>query len=296
MTDTTDLSIVIVAFRSYDKLNTTLAAVFASRTSYSYEVIVVDNGSGDGTAERIEKDFPAAAYPNLRLIRNANNGFSKGNNFGIRESRGEYVLVLNPDTAVSADTIQICMDHIRRDSEIGALGCKLVKEDRQLDPACRRSFPNPAAAFYRLSGLQKLFPRSAKFAAYNLSYLPEDEIADVDAISGAFMLMPRAVLDQVGMFDEEYFMYGEDLDLCWKIKHAGYRVVYYPATTTIHYKGQSSRKAPYITLYHFHEAMAIFYRKHYAADHGRLMNWLVYAGIWLRFAVKYARTLMWLKS
>jgi GT2 family glycosyltransferase len=279
-----ELSVIILAFRSYDKLAASVRAVFSSRTDYKYEVIVVDNGSADGTAERFVEEFGANQYPNLKLIRNQNEGFAKGNNLGIINSSGKYVLLLNPDTSVQPDTIQLCMDYIIANKYIGALGCKLIKSNGKLDPACRRSFPNPANSLYRFLLLPKFFPNSKRISSYNMTYAPEDEILDVDSLSGAFMLMPRTLLNKVGLLDESYFMYGEDIDLCYKIKQAGYRVVYFPKTFTYHYKGQSSKKAPYSMLYYFHESMWIFYKKHYAKKYPVIMNRLVYSGIWLRFA------------
>lgn len=284
-----DLSVVILAFRGYDKLAASVQAVFASQTNHTYEVIVVDNGSADGTAERFEKEFVGSKYPNLKLIPNKNEGFAKGNNLGIRNSSGKYVLMLNPDTAVQADTIQMCMDYIVANPEIGALGCKLIKADGKLDLASRRSFPNPVNALYRFLLLPKLFPKSKRFSSYNLLYTSEDETIEVDSLSGAFMLMPRKVLDEVGMLDGQYFMYGEDIDLCYKIKQAGYKVVYFPKTFSYHYKGQSSKKTPYVMLYQFHRSMWIFYKKHYLKKYPVILAWLVYLGIWLRFSVLTTR-------
>ena len=280
-----DLSVIILAFRGYDKLAASVEAVFASQTNYQYEVIVVDNGSADGTAERFEKEFIGKQHPNLKLTRNTNEGFAKGNNIGIKNSSGKYVLLLNPDTAVQPDTVQMCMDYIIANPGIGALGCKLIKADGKLDLASRRSFPNPVNALYRFLGLPKLFPKSKRFSSYNLLFTSEDEIMEVDSLVGAFMLMPRLVLQQVGMLDEDYFMYGEDIDLCYKIKQAGYKVIYFPKTFTYHYKGQSSRKTPYIMLYQFHRSMWIFYKKHYIKKYPAILGWLVYLGIWLRFSV-----------
>ncbi len=286
-----DLSIIIVAFRGYEKLKVTLEAVFASTTTYSYEVIVVDNGSGDGTPEMLLQDFPQSNYPNLKLVRNQNTGFSKGNNLGFRESTGQNILILNPDTKVFPDAIQLSMDYLLAHPDIGALGCKLIAADGTLDPVAHRSFPTPAIAFYRLIGLQKLFPKNKRFAAYNMLYLPEDQMVDVEGLSGAFMLLPRKAFIAAGGFDEDYYMYGEDLDLSYMVKQAGYRVVYYPVAVTYHYKGSSTRKAPFRMLYYFHDAMAIFYRKHQAGKHSWLMNGLVYVGIWLRFSLKFTQNL-----
>jgi GT2 family glycosyltransferase len=277
-----DVSIVIVAFRAKESLRTTLASVFASNTAYSYEVFVVDNDSGDGSADMVEFEFPA-----VKLIRNPNNGFSGGNNVAIRLASGRLVLVLNPDTELSTDVLDKCSRYLDDHPDIGALGCKVVKPDGRLEKGARRSFPNPLTSFYRLSGLALLFPNSRKLAAYNLTFLPDDQETDVDAISGSFMFIPKRVFDKIGLFDEAFFMYGEDLDLCFRIKSAGYRVHYYPAVTTIHYGGQSSKTVPRIALWHFHNAMWIFFKKHYANKHGHIFRWFIFACIRLRWSLLF---------
>lgn len=276
-----DLSIIIVSFRDKDKLRLTLEAVYASQTSYSYEVIVVENGSQDGSLEMVKQDFPQA-----RLYENTNEGFSKGNNRGINMAQGEYVLLLNPDTKVAPDTLQVMTDFMKARPEVGISTCKLVKENGELDWACRRSFPDPAVAFYRLSGLSKIFKNSKKIAAYNLTYKSIDEETEIDSCVGAFMLISPACLAKVQGFDEDFYMYGEDIDLCYRAKQAGFKVWYYPKTTTIHYKGQSSRKRPQAALYAFHDAMWIFYKKHLYQKYNRLFSALVYLGIWGRYYQK----------
>ena len=193
------LSIVIVAFRSADKLRVTLRSVLASDLgSYTCETFVVDNGSGDGTAEMVEREFPS-----VHLIRNANSGFSAGNNVAIRRATGDFVLLLNPDTELEPDTLCLCLDRISQDATIGILGCKLIKADGTLDLACRRSFPNPASALLRFSGLASLFPKSKVAATYNLTFLPEDREADVDAVSGAFTLIRASAIAKIGLLDED---------------------------------------------------------------------------------------------
>ena len=274
----TDLSIVIVNFRTKDNLRVALSSVYASRTAYVYEVFVVDNDSRDGSAEMVEQEFPW-----VNLVRNINNGFSKANNLGLNCCSGRFVLILNPDTRLGSDVLQTCVDYLDAHNDIGALSCRVVLGDGKLDKAARRSFPDPISALYRLSGLALLFPRSRTFANYNLTFLPDDQASDVDAISGCFMLIPKRVLDEVGLFDERFFMYGEDLDLCLRIKRAGYRIRYYPAVSMVHYKRQSWRKTPFACLWHFHDAMWIFYKKHYADQHTPVFNWLVRAGIRTRF-------------
>ncbi len=275
-----DLSIVIVAFRSQDKLHTTLRSVFASELGqYTCETFVVDNDSRDGTAEMVEAEFPQA-----HLIRNANNGFSKGNNIAIRHAAGEYVLLLNPDTELEKDTLRLCLERISADATVGILGCKLIKGDGTLDLACRRSFPNPANALLRFTGLSKLFPNSKLAANYNLTFTDENKEIDVDSVSGAFTLIRASTIQKIGLLDEDFFMYGEDIDWCYRAKAAGFRVLYFPKTVCHHYKGSSSRKAPYSALYAFHDAMWIFYRKHYRQRYPFVLNWLVWLGIWSRFS------------
>ena len=273
-----DLSVVIVNFRTRENLRITLSSVFGSETKYSYEVFVVDNDSRDGSAEMVEREFPT-----VKLIRSANNGFSKANNKALRQASGRTLLILNPDTKLSSDVIQSCVDYLSFHPDIGALSCKVLLGNGTLDKASRRRFPSPLNAFYRFSGLALLFPKSEKLATYNLTFLPDDQATDVDAISGCFMLIPRRVLDEVGHFDERFFMYGEDLDLCLRINRAGYRIYYYPAVAITHYKRQSSKKAPLKSLWYFHDAMWMFYRKHYADRHTMLFNFLVRTGIAARF-------------
>ncbi|MDB4940085.1 MAG: glycosyl transferase family 2 [Candidatus Doudnabacteria bacterium] len=271
-----DLSIIILAFRNKEKLHTTLEAVFKSETHYSYEVIVVDNDSKDGTAEMVEQQFPHA-----QLIRNPNNGFAKGNNRGLKETKGDVVLFLNADTAVQPNVIEQTLTKIKSDRKIGFLGCRLIKADGSLDLAARRSFPNPVNALYRFTHLDKIFPKM--FGSYNLLNVTEDQEQEVDSLVGAFMMIRREVLNEIGPWDEDFFMYGEDIEYCYRAKQAGYKNIYYPAVTTIHYKGQSSKKTPFISLYHFHNSMWLFYKKHYVKKYPFFLNWLVYIGIWSRF-------------
>lgn len=275
-----DLSIITVPFRNKEKVRVTLDAAFKSKGSISFEVIVVDNDSRDGTAEMVAKEFPQ-----VKLIRNENNGFAKGNNRGIRESSGRYILLLNPDTAVQENTLQKCVEKMDSDPMIGILGCKLIKEDGTLDLAARRNIPNPWNSLARFSGLAKLFPKSKMFADYNIGSKSADEEQEVGSVVGAFQMIRREVMDKIGMLDEDYFLYGEDLDWCYRCHVAGYKVLYYPEVFTYHYKGQSSNKTPYIALHAFHDAMWIFYKKHYSKKYPFFMNWLVWLGVWGRFVV-----------
>lgn len=267
-----DLSIIILSYKSKEHLKVLLPSIFSSSKKYSYEVIVVDNDSKDGTAESVESLLPS--IPNLRLIKNVNNGFSAGNNLGIKQASGKYILLLNPDTKVEHDTFEVMLDFMESRQDVGISGCKIVKPDGKLDLACRRRFPNPANSFKRLFLLNN--------KDYNYSDVDENQSMEVDSVVGAFMLIRKSVIDKIGLLDESFFMYGEDLDYCWRCKEAGFKVWYYPKTFITHYKGASSAKIPFRSLKWFHQAMRIFYKKHYSQNYPTVFNWLVYSGIYLR--------------
>ena len=258
-----------------------MRSVFASQTRFSFDAWVVDNASSDGSAEMVKGE-----YGQVKLIENNENvGFAKANNQAIKQSAGRYILLLNSDAEVMADTFDKMLSYMDNNPMVGVSGCRVLKPDGTLDMACRRSFPNPANAFFRFIGFSLLFPKS-KLASYNLTYLPEDQITEVDSVMGAFLLIRRDLVARIGLLDEDFFMYGEDLDWCFRVKAAGYKVMYVPTTKVIHHKGSSSRKMPEKALYEFHRAMQLFYNKHYRARYNFLVNWLVSAGIWGRYAAK----------
>jgi GT2 family glycosyltransferase len=278
-----DLSIIILSYKSKNDLERLLPSIFASegvsfnspsKDEYMGEVIVVDNGSNDGTIEWLQASgFTLSAIPNI------NNGFAKGNNLGIKKSTGQYVLLLNPDTELRPDTLKTMLDFMESRPDVGMSGCKLVKGNGELDLACRRRFPNPWNSFARLF--------LGNNQNYNYSDISENQEMEVDSIVGAFMLVRRPVMDKIGLLDEEFFMYGEDLDWCWRCKEAGFKVWYYPKTSITHFKGESSKKAPFRTLKVFYDSMWIFYRKHYAKKYPFFFNWLIWLGIYSRFVVLF---------
>ncbi len=262
-----DLSVIILNFNTKDLLKACLKSVFRSQTNFKFEVLVLDNRSTDGSTEMVRAEFPQ-----VRLIENgANLGFSKGNNVAIKQAMGKYILLLNSDTEVRPDTFDLCIKRLEQDQIIGALGCKVLLPDGSLDQACRRKFPNPWNSFLRLFGLKRL-------SDYNVSGDINTE-SEVDAITGAFMMVRKSVIDQVGLLDEEYFMYGEDLDWCWRIKEAGFKILYYPQASITHFKYGSSQAIPFFIIRMAHQAMKIFYRQHYAIKHSWLFNQCVYLGI-----------------
>lgn len=280
-----DLSVVIVTYNVADLLDRCLASVRVALEGLRGEVFVVDNASPDHTLQLVGRN-----HPWVELIASPRNGgFAYGNNLALRRARGRYALTLNPDTLLPPDALQRMVAFMDDHPEAGAAGPRLVMADGRLDRACRRGFPTPEAAFYRLAGLSRLFPRSRRFGAYNLTYLDERATAEVDSVCGAFMLVRAEVLRQVGLLDERYFMYGEDLDWAFRIKRAGWKVYYYPAVEVQHLKGQSSRQHSSRMLGHFYESMRIFYSRHFAPRHSPPFNWLVYQSIGLRHRISLAK-------
>ncbi|MCA0445813.1 MAG: glycosyltransferase [Bacteroidetes bacterium] len=256
-----DLSVIIVSFNVKNYLLNCIRSVYQAAGSYSLEVIVVDNGSEDNSVT-----FVREAFPQVILIPNLiNAGFGTACNQGLEAAKGKYILFLNPDTLVGETVFSELIPSMDKDKTTGLMGCRILNEDGTLQLACRRSFPTPWVAFTRLTGLSALFPHSPLLARYNLTFLDEHQFNDVDAVSGSFMLCRREVLEKLGGFDESFFMYGEDLDLCYRVKEAGFRVVYNPAASIIHFKGKS-KSDRVDTKFYFYESMKIFSRKHGKRD------------------------------
>lgn len=272
-----DVGVVIVNYNTKALLQRCLATVLRSE-GVRLQVCVVDNASHDGSAEMVARDFPDVA-----LLRNSVNvGYPAANNQGLRylgfptPSAPRYALLLNADTEVPPDGLAKVVAFADRRADVGVVGPKLVRPDGSLDLACRRSFPTPEVAFYRMVGLSRIFPRSRIFGRYNLTYLNEDLTVEVDSVVGAFMLVRREAVTDVGLLDEAFFMYGEDLDWAYRIKHAGWRVYYYPEVTVLHVKRAASRQNPRAKV-EFWRSMEIFYRKHYAAGTSPLVHFAILA-------------------
>lgn len=276
-----DVSIIIVNYKTRQLTLDCLASVYASQTSYHYEVIVIDNASHDSSVEAIRE-----LYPDVQLIANQNNtGFAVANNQGLEVAKGRYILLLNSDTVVQPDTLHTMIYFMDRHPEMGASGCKVILPDGSLDKACKRGFPTPSASFYYAFGISRLFPDRPKFNQYQLGHLSPDDEYPVDCLVGAFMLVRRETIEQVGGLDETFFMYGEDIDWCYRIKEAGWGIFYYPRTYIVHYKGGSARRKPLKITYEFHRAMWVFHRKHYAKKYNLLTNTAVWVGISLKFTL-----------
>lgn len=276
-----DLGIIIVNYKTRELLRRCLETVYASM-GLTFQVCVVDNASLDGSAAMV-----AQAFPQALLVANADNfGYPAANNQGLRALGFEgacadaprYALLLNPDTEVPPEALAQALALMDARPEIGVVGPKLIRPDGSLDLACRRSFPSPEVSFYRMTGLSRLFPKSRRFGRYNLTYLDLDQEAEVDSVVGAFMLVRREAIARVGLLDDSFFMYGEDLDWAFRIKQAGWRVLYAPQVTVLHVKRAASRHSPRARV-EFWRAMEIFYRKHYAAHTPRVLHYLILAAI-----------------
>lgn len=270
-----DLSVVIPSYNTRDLMEQALRTVQEASGSIRVEVIVVDNASKDGSVEMVRQKFP-----DVVLICNERNlGFGGANNAAFARVRGRHVLLLNSDTIVRADSLQTMVAFMDAHPDAGAAGCRILNPDGTLQLDCRRGFPTPAAAFYKLTGLSRIFPNSHRFARYNLTYLDPDEVNEVDALSGSCMIVRRQVLEEVGGFDEAYFMYGEDLDWCFRMREAGWKIYYTPATEIIHFRGESGRAESMRIQFRKNEAMAIFVSKHMRQRYRFFPVALLHAGI-----------------
>lgn len=271
-----DLSVIIVNYNVKHFLEQCLHAVQKASKNIDVEVFVVDNNSVDGSVALLRKKFPG-----IHLIANNKNlGFSKANNQAIKKARGKYVLLLNPDTVVEEDTFEKVLSFMNEHPEAGGLGVKMIDGKGLFLPESKRGLPTPWVAFYKIFGLAALFPQSKLFGKYHLSYLNENQIHEVDVLAGAFMLIRKETLDKVGLLDETFFMYGEDIDLSYRIQKGGYKNYYFPETTIIHYKGESTKKGSLNYVKVFYNAMAIFARKHFnsrkAGIFAIFIHWAIY--------------------
>jgi GT2 family glycosyltransferase len=270
-----DLSVVLVSYNTRDLLEQALRTALEAAEGLQVEFFVVDNASRDHSAEMVAEKFPQ-----VKLIRSPRNlGFAGGNNLALRQVQGRHVLLLNTDTVVRRDTLRCLVEFLDAHPEAGAAGCKILNPDGSLQLACRRGFPTPMAAFCKVSGLSRLFPRSRRLARYNLTYLDPEQTSEVDALSGSCMMVRKAAMDQVGLLDEDYFMYGEDLDWCYRLRQAGWRIYYVPHTAIVHFKGESGRAEQMRVRYRFYEAMSIFARKHMQQRYRFFPLWLLHVGI-----------------
>lgn len=272
------LSIVIVNYNVKYFLEQCLYAAYKAASKISSEIIVVDNDSVDGSCQMVAEKFPKAT-----LIANKENvGFSKANNQAIRIAQGEYILLLNPDTVVEEDCFLKIVRFMDKTPDAGGLGVKMIDGKGRFLPESKRGLPTPEVAFWKMFGFSSLFPHSKRFGRYHLGYLDNDHIHEVEVLAGAFMLLRRETLDKVGLLDEDYFMYGEDIDLSYRITKGGYKNYYFPETTIIHYKGESTKKGSINYVKVFYNAMIIFAKKHFSKGNARRYAILINLAIYFR--------------
>jgi GT2 family glycosyltransferase len=297
------LAIVIVNYNTCDLLRGCLRSLVEGAPRCAATIWVVDNCSSDGSVQMLRAEFPQAHL----ITSQHNGGYAYANNLALRQiveirdwrleigdvvaqslvsnlQSPEYVLLLNPDTVVPPGALDTLVDYLESHPEVGACGPKLLLADGSLDLACRRGFPTPEVAFYRMTGLSRLFPRSPRFGRYNMTFLDPDVEAEVDALVGACMLVRGPVVREVGLLDETFFMYGEDLDWAYRIKQYGWKIMYLPGAIVHHYKRAASRQRPFRSIRAFYDAMRVFHRKHYAATTPAVLNLLIETGIALKEA------------
>ena len=228
------------------------------------EIIVVDNHSADGSVDYLEKRYPQMLYPMVRFVRSAHNlGFARANNIAIRQSRGEYVLLLNPDTIVGEDALKASVDFMDAHEDAGAVGVRMLGAQGRRAMESRRGLPTPMVSFFKMLGFCNRWPHHRLFGKYYMGYLPWDEPCQIEVVSGAYCMLRRKALDEVGLLDEDFFMYGEDIDLSYRVLKGGYHNYYLPVDI-LHYKGESTQKSSFRYVHVFYEAMLIFFRKHYS--------------------------------
>jgi GT2 family glycosyltransferase/glycosyltransferase involved in cell wall biosynthesis len=279
------VSVVIVSYDCRGALLTCLESLDEERSTLPAEVVVVDNASTDGTVEALEPRFPW-----VQIIANDTNiGFARAVNQALESSRAEVILIMNPDTIVAPGTITKALGELERHPDVGMLGVKLVRPDGTFDHACKRGFPTIASALFYFLGLSRLWPTSPRFAQYTAGQLGENESGTIDAINGAFMLVRREAAEDVGPMDERYWLYAEDLDWCHRFWERGWRILYWPGVEVIHQKGGSSGDQRSWALNRaFHRSMWLFYAKHYAPRHPRIVAGIVWLGVWLKLIASAA--------
>ena len=277
------LSVIIINYNVKDLLNQCLISVQNAISGIENEIIVVDNNSNDGSQELLTTSFKQIKFHFLK----ENIGFAKACNLGYKNSSGEFVLFLNPDTIISPNCFQQCISFFETSIDAGAIGLRMIDGKGKFLKEAKRGFPSPTASFFKLFGFANIFPRSKTFAKYYSGHLPEKETNPVDVLSGAFMMIRKNVLEKVDGFDEDFFMYGEDIDLSYRITNAGYKNYYLGSITITHLKGGStSYNLKYVN--DFYKAMQIFIEKHYRGKRSLLFIWLLYIGIWFRKRIAIA--------
>jgi len=269
-----ELSIIVVNYNGGDQLLSNLLAFWASHPP-TWELVVIDNASSDGSMRDVIKQIADA-----KIQQNSRNlGFATGSNQGLKQATGKFCLLLNPDVEASTGSIETALAFMKSHPEVGIVGPKILLPNGQTDPACHRSFKTPMTYVYKVSGLSRLFPQSKRFGRYYLSYTKPNREMEVDSVAGAFLMIRRQAMDEIGLLDEDFFMYCEDEDWCWRAKQAGWHVVYLSQVVVRHRKGHSAKQHPVRMTWEWHRSILRYHRKNMAKSYSGVVNGLVYCGI-----------------
>ncbi len=277
-----DLSIIIVNYNTKDLTHQTIDSIIKNTHGINYEIIVADNSTDESQMCNYDSQH-------VTTFKIENHGFGHGCNSGAKLAKGRYLLFLNSDTLIHDNALLKCVEYMKANKDVGILGARILLKDGTLDHGCKRGFPTPSAALYYYMGLDRKFPDSRKYGAYRQTYLNESETNEVDSVSGAFLMISKNLFEEINGFDETFFMYGEDLDLCFRVKEKGYKVIYFANAVITHLKGQSGlHKSSKTVIFHFYDAMIIFYDKHYKNKYSIVVTTLIYSMI----KIKYWLTLL----
>lgn len=272
------ISVIIVNYKVKEYIANLLNSLQRARHDFELEIFVVDNASGDDSVNYLKERYPEVNY----IANKENVGFGRANNQALGQANGEYTLLINPDTLVSEDTLDVLVHHMEKNPGCGAAGCKILNPDGTFAPESRRSVPTIWSASSKVFGLNTLFPKSRLFSQYYLSWMDEDEPSKVPVLSGSFMFWRTGLLKKLGGFDERFFMYGEDIDLCYRVQDTAYHIDYVPETSIIHYKGESTKRGDLRYIRIFNQALYLFFDKHYSARYSLFFRGSIYLAIWLR--------------
>ena len=288
MQKTTELSVIIVSYNVRAFLLHCLESVHRATKNLKAETFVVDNASADGSVQAVKSHFP-----DVELIQNDKNlGFAAANNLALKRTSGKYVLLLNPDTVVQEDTFSSLLKFMDNNPQAGAVTCKILNPDGSFSIDSRHSIPSPLTAFWKLIGLNRIFPKSKVFGRYNLTYLDPDEINSVDAISGSFMFIRKDTIEAIGPLDESFFMYCEDIDYCYRITKARWQIYYFPETQIIHYKGESTKRSELDYVINFNKSLFLFYKKHFQQRYVRVFSLAILVGVFIRGITVFLKNIL----
>lgn len=275
---TPDISIIIVNYKVKEYVKGLLESIEAAKQNFHLEIYVIDNDSGDDSSRYLKEFFPSIKY----IDNKSNVGFGRANNQAIRKVEAQYTFIINPDTIISKDLFSILTDHLNENPKCGAAGVKILNPDGTYAPESKRSVPTIWSSFCKMFSLHEIFPQKRLFNKYYMNWLGEDELNQVPVLSGSCMFWRTDLLKDLGGFDERFFMYGEDIDLCYRVQNTEFYIDYVPETSIIHYKGESTKKGDLRYNWIFNKALYQFYDKHYSAKYSLFFKGFIYIAIWVK--------------